>query len=127
MVKRAAAARTLCFVVLMTVVVAGSGEASIGGTDVFLPSVGSAPGQPPSIWYATAWVFNPNSAAVTVTFSLLLRNQENTSPSTYTVSVGTGAVMQIDDAVATMFGVQGFGAIRVQADAEVYAAARIYS
>jgi len=100
---------------------------SIAGTDVFLPSVGSGAGVAPSVWYTTLWVFNPNASAVVVTFSLLLRDQGNEIPATATLSVGPGAVAQVDDAVATLFGVQGFGALRVQAPDEVHVSARIYS
>ncbi|MFZ5804962.1 MAG: hypothetical protein ACOY7U_08940, partial [Acidobacteriota bacterium] len=40
--------------------------AGFAGTDIYLPSVGSAVGVAP--WYTTVWVYNPNTSPATVTF-----------------------------------------------------------
>ena len=102
--------------------------ASVADTELFLPAVGTGAGVPPSFWYTTIWVFNPNQGAVEVEFSFLRRNQSNTpSEITHTIVVGSGEVVQIDDAVNTMFGIQGFGAMRAVADEPVLVTARIYS
>ena len=102
--------------------------ASVADTELFLPAVGTGAGVPPSFWYTTIWVFNPNQGAVEIEFSFLRRNQSNTpSDITHTMVVGSGEVVQIDDAVTTMFGIQGFGAIRAVADEPVLVTARIYS
>lgn len=61
--------------------------AGFSGTDVYLPSVGSAVGVAP--WYTTVWVSNPTSSPVTVTFYLLKR-QANPSPSSYTDTITLG-------------------------------------
>ncbi len=102
--------------------------ASTVGSDLFLPAVGTGAGVPPSFWNTTIWAFNPNEGAVDVEFSFLRRNQSN-NPSniTHTMAIDPGEVVQIDDAVATMFGVQGFGAIRAVADAPILVTARIFS
>ncbi len=103
-------------------------EASVSATELFLPAVGTGPGVPPSFWYTTIWVFNPNEGPTEVEFSFLRRNQSNTpSDITHTITVDGGEVVQIDDAITTMFGVQGFGAVRAVADAPVHVTARIYS
>jgi len=103
-------------------------EASVSATELFLPAVGTGAGVPPSFWYTTIWVFNPNEEPVEVEFSFLRRNQSNTpSDVTSSITVGGGEVVQIDDAVTTMFDIQGFGAIRAVADMPVHLTARIYS
>ncbi|NWG01106.1 MAG: hypothetical protein HXY19_09205, partial [Thermoanaerobaculaceae bacterium] len=45
--------------------VAASVLAGFTGTDVYLPSVGSAMGVSP--WYTTVWVYNPGTAPANVT------------------------------------------------------------
>lgn len=116
------------FVLISLLVAAVPVAASEPGTELFLPAVGTGPGVPPSFWYTTIWVFNPNEEAVEVEFSFLLRNQSNNpSDVTDTIEVDPGEVVQIDDAVTTLFGVQGFGAIRAVADEPVYVTARIFS
>ncbi len=102
--------------------------AGVAGTDLFLPSVGSAPGVAPSVWYTTVWIFNPNGAMAHVELSFLPRDQSTTTPEhTAALDVGPGEVRQIDDAVATLFGIQGFGALRAESDLPVHMAGRIYS
>ena len=115
-------------VLLATLMAAPPATASAPANEVFLPAVGTGAGVPPSFWNTTIWVFNPNEDAVDVDFSFLRRNQSNNpSDVAHTMMVGAGEVVQIDDAVTTMFGVQGFGAIRAVADAPVHVTARIYS
>ncbi len=102
--------------------------ASVSATELYLPAVGTGPGVPPSFWYTTIWVFNPNEGPAEVEFSFLRRNQINTpSDITHPLMVEGGVVVQIDDAITEMFGVQGFGAIRAVADVPVHLTARIYS
>lgn len=115
-------------VLLAMLVAALPVAASNVGSDLFLPAVGTGAGVPPSFWYTTIWAFNPNAGAVEVEFSFLHRNQSNNpSDITHTITIESGEVVQIDDAVATMFGIQGFGAIRAIADAPILLTARIYS
>ncbi len=115
-------------VLLATLMAAPPATASAPANEVFLPAVGTGAGVPPSFWNTTIWVFNPNEDPVDVDFSFLHRNQSNNpSDVAHTMMVGAGEVVQIDDAVTTMFGVQGFGAIRALADAPVHVTARIFS
>lgn len=113
---------------MVLALVALPAEASVADNELFLPAVGTGAGVPPSHWYTTVWVFNPNPGPTDVEFSFLRRDQNN-SPSdiTHTMTVNPGEVVQIDDAINTMFGVNGFGAIRALADDPVHVTARIYS
>ena len=116
---------SLACVVLL---VAAPAASSVPATHLFLPAVGTGPGVPPSYWYTTIWVYNPQDVSVEVELSLLRRNQANDpSEMTHTIQVDAGEVVQIDNAVTTLFGVQGFGAIRAVATEAVHIIARIYS
>lgn len=123
-------ARTIPFsiVLFVTLMAAIPVNASAPSNEVYLPAVGTGPGVPPSFWNTTIWVFNPNQGPAEVEFSFLRRDQSN-SPSdiTHAIGVGPGEVVQIDDAINSMFGVQGFGAIRAVADVPVHVTARIFS
>ena len=113
-----------CFVLL----VAAPAGSSVPATHLFLPAVGTGPGVPPSYWYTTIWVYNPQDLPVEVELSFLRRNQSNDpSEMTHTIQVDAGEVVQIDNAATTLFGVQGFGAIRAVATEAVHIIARIYS
>jgi len=102
--------------------------ASTMDTDLYLPAVGTGAGVAPSFWYTTIWAFNPNDRAVDVEFSFLHRNQSNNpSDISSTVTINSGEVVQIDDAVDSLFGFQGFGAIRAIATEPILVTARIYS
>ena len=115
--------------VLLAVSVAPSiVSASTRGSELFLPAVGSGAGVPPSFWYTTVWVFNPNEDPVEVEFAFLRRGQSNAPGDiTHTMGIAPGEVVQIDDAVATIFGIDGFGAIRAVAPQPILLTARIYS
>ena len=103
-------------------------EAAVLDTELFLPAVGTGPGVPPSFWYTTVWVFNPNEGPAEVEFNFLRRNQSNTpSDISQTIVVDPGQVVQLDDAMTELFGVQGFGAIRIVADVPVQVTSRIFS
>jgi hypothetical protein len=114
--------------VCLAVLVAAPAAPSAPATHLFLPAVGTGPGVPPSYWYTTIWVYNPQDLPVEVELSFLRRNQANDpSEMTHTIQVDAGEVVQIDNAVTTLFGVQGFGAIRAVATEAVHITARIYS
>ncbi|GBC79423.1 hypothetical protein HRbin09_00642 [bacterium HR09] len=98
--------------------------AGFAGTDIYLPSVGSAVGVAP--WYTTVWVYNPNSSPATVTFYFLKR-QPNPSPSSYTDTIPPGDVKRYDDAVKFMFNESAFGALRIVSDQKVLVSSRIYA
>ncbi|MGQ9495589.1 MAG: hypothetical protein ACUVRY_04930 [Thermoanaerobaculaceae bacterium] len=111
--------KCLAFVVFMAL----AGRA-FAGTDVYLPSVGSAVGVAP--WYTTLWVYNPNASPATVTFYLLKR-QPNPAPSSFTDVIPAGDVRRYDDAVRFMFGESVFGALRVVANEKILVSSRIYA
>ena len=100
--------------------------AGFAGTEVFLPSVGAAPGVAPAVWYTTVWVHNPGTARADVTFYLLER-QANLSPRTSTDSIPAGDTKRYDNAVETLFGVETFGALRITSNVRIVVGSRIYS
>jgi hypothetical protein len=104
--------------------VAASVLAGFTGTDVYLPSVGSAMGVSP--WYTTVWVYNPGSSPANVTFYLLKR-QANPSPSQFTDTVPPGDVKRYDDAVQFMFHESVFGALRITSNEKILVSSRVYS
>ncbi|MCU0305503.1 MAG: hypothetical protein MUC56_15725 [Thermoanaerobaculales bacterium] len=99
-------------------------SAGFTGTDVYLPSVGSATGVAP--WYTTVWIYNPDPSPAFVTVYLLKR-QPNTSPASFTDAIPPGDVKRYDDAVQLMFHESTFGALRFVSDRKVLVASRIYS
>jgi len=101
--------------------------AGFAATDVYLPSVGRGPGGAGSEWYATVWVHNPNTGSVNVQFFLLLRDQANPTPAVYNDTIPAGDTRRYDNAVETMFGASGFGALRVVASERVIVNSRVYS
>jgi hypothetical protein len=105
---------------------AGVAGAGFGGTDLFLPSVGAKPGVPPSVWYTTVWVHNPNATAANVTFYLLER-QANLSPMAFTDTIQGGDTARYENAIQLMFGKQTFGALRLTSNVRIMAGSRIYS
>ena len=112
--------------VVCMMIVSASLFAGFTGTDVFLPSVGAAPGVAPAVWYTTVWVHNPGSAAAHVTFYLLER-QANPFPATYSDTIPAGDTKRYENAVYTLFGKQTFGALRLTADQPIMVGSRIYS
>lgn len=101
---------------------------SFPGTDLFVASVGNGPGLSDSEWSATLWIHNPGSEPANVQVSLLLRNQTNGStPYVFNTSVAAGDTIRVDDPVATLFGVVGFGALHLVADRPLLAASRVFS
>ena len=126
--KRAISILIVSIVVLAAVTTAAPVAASDAGYDLYLPAVATGAGVPPSYWYTTIWVYNPNDGPAEVQFSFLRRNQANNpSDITHAMVVEPGEVVQIDNAVNTMFGIEGFGAIRALSDEPVYLTARIFS
>ncbi len=101
---------------------------SFPATDVILPSIGEGPGAENSHWLTVVWVHNPNNAAVNVSFDLYLRNQANPTPAaTYLDSIPAGDTRRYTDAVQTLFGMSGFGAMRVSATDHVVVTSRIFN
>jgi len=120
--------KSLCrFVGVLALAAALPLWASFAGTDVFLPSVGRGPGKAGSQWYTTMWVYNPSSSSVNITVHFLQRNQPNPSALTYNDTIPAGDTRKYENAVYTLFNVEGFGALRVTANKRVVVNARIFS
>ncbi len=122
--------RYVFLAVLLLVVVFGGSSASayFGGTEVFIASTGSGPGAAESQWDTTLWVHNPGASPANVQFSFLLRNQTNAStPYIYNDTIPPGDTRRYVNAVGFMFGIEGFGAIRVVSNQSVLVNSRIYS
>ncbi len=101
--------------------------ASYSGVNVFLPSIGSGPGFSESFWETTIWVHNPGSSPANAQFSLLHRGQANLDPLTFNDTIPPGDTRRYDNAMQTMFGLSGFGAIRVLSNDRLVVNARTYS
>lgn len=124
--------RTSMRLVVVTAALAASLAASeawavFPGTEVFLPSVGRRPGAAGSQWYTTVWVYNPNPAAVNLTFYLLERDKDNSAPLVYNDTLPAGDVRRYDNAIWTMFAKEVFGALRIVASDKVIVNSRIFS
>ncbi len=116
--------KTFLLTAMAVLVLAQPLLAGFAGTDIYLPSVGSAVGVAP--WYTTVWVYNPNTSPATVTFYFLKR-QPNPSPSSYTDTIPPGDVRRYDDAVQFMFHESNFGALRIVSSQKVLVSSRIYA
>lgn len=114
---------------VVTAIVLGTHDAFAGfaGTDVFLASVGRRAGAAGSSWFTTVWVHNPGTTAANVQFFFLERDRENTAAIPYNDVIQPGDTVRYDDAVAQMFGVEKFGALRVVSDTRLVVNSRIYS
>jgi len=111
--------------------VAGLAAAPAGagfpGTDVFVASVGHGSGAGGSQWRTTLWIHNPGDQAADCQVMFLRRNQANPSPPTYNLTVQPGDTVKYDDATWVLFGLEGYGALRVTCDREVVVNSRIYN
>jgi len=108
--------------------VATAATAYFGGTEVFIASTGRGAGAAGSEWSTTIWVHNPDASAANVQLSFLRRDQANpSSPYVYNDSIPAGDTRRYENAVSTLFGVDGFGAVRVVSDRPVLVNSRIYS
>ncbi|MEN8164080.1 MAG: hypothetical protein ABFS37_08120, partial [Acidobacteriota bacterium] len=120
----------LCRVVVFALIglsTAALAFAGFSGTEVYLPSVGHGDGVGSSVWRTTLWIHNPASAAAHCEIQFLLRNQSNPNPETSHLTVPAGETVKIDDVTWTLFGIAGYGALRVVSDQEVVVNSRIYN
>lgn len=101
--------------------------AGFSGTEVYLPSVGHGDGVGSSVWRTTLWIHNPATLTATCHIQFLLRNQPNPNPDTSSLSIPPGDTVKIDDVTWTLFGIEGYGALRVVSDQEVIVNSRIYN
>jgi hypothetical protein len=101
--------------------------AGFSGTDVFVASAGHGSGNGGSQWRTTLWIHNPGSSAVNCQVQLLLRGQPNPSPAVYNLTVPAGDTVKFEDATWNLFGIEGYGALRITAGSPVVVNSRIYN
>ncbi len=101
--------------------------AGFSATDCYVASVGRGSGEQGSEWYTTMWVYNPSQGDALVRFSFLKRNTSNTSPLVFDDTIPPRSVRKYNDVVTSMFGVTGYGAVRVTSDVALVVASRVYS
>jgi hypothetical protein len=124
----ARATRFVAVAAAIWAVVAAVGLAGFAGTDVFLPMVGRNPGVPLSVWYTSVWIYNPSDTVADVRFSFLERDKVNTAPLYYDLTLQPGESRRYEDAMMELFGVNGWGAIRVYSpNAKVVANERFFN
>jgi len=99
--------------------------AASSGTDIFLPSVGRAPGI--SNWDTTVWVHNHGAPTATAQFTFLVRDQANPAATLVTQSIPAGASVKYANAMSETFGREGFGAIRVMSGQRFVVDPRIFA
>lgn len=114
----------LLVLLVATVAPISAGQA---GTDVYLPSVGRGPGSSGTVWRTTLWIHNPGSTSANCQVQLLLRDQANPSPAQYNLTVAAGETVRFEDATWRMFGITGYGALRVVSSEDVVVNSRIYN
>ncbi|HPR62616.1 MAG TPA: hypothetical protein PK014_00205 [Thermoanaerobaculia bacterium] len=114
-------------IIIVITLAAAAAFASFPATESFLPAAGTGPGAMGSYWSTTVWVYNPGSTDAVVTFALLAREQENPGPLTFTDTISAGKTRRYEDAIVTMFGIDGFGALRITSTEPVLVNSRIYS
>lgn len=102
-------------------------SAGYSGTEVYLPSVGRGAGVGTSVWRTTLWIHNPSGVAANCEIQLLVRNQANPNPLTYQTTIPAGDTLKIEDATWTLFGIDGFGALRILSTEEIIVNSRIYN
>jgi hypothetical protein len=102
-------------------------QAGFPGTDVYIASAGQGAGSEGSMWRTTLWISNAGTASANCEIRLLLRNQANLSPDTYSLTVAAGDTVRYDDAVPTLFGIDTFGALQVVCTQEVVVGSRIFN
>ena len=95
--------------------------------EIFLPSVGRGDGVGTSVWRTTLWIHNLSSTSAQCEIQLLLRDQANPNPATVIRVVPPGETLKIDDATWVLFGVEGFGALRIRSVEDIIVNSRIFN
>ncbi len=113
-------------IVLMSVVFVGPAM-GVPMNEIFLPSVGRGDGAGTSVWRTTLWIHNLSNTSAHCEIRLLLRDQPNPNPQTAQLVVPSGDTLKIDDATWALFGIDGFGALRISSFEEIIVNSRIYN
>jgi hypothetical protein len=103
---------------------AGSDPATV----VYFPVVSGTAGSAGSLWHTDLRILNPSSQDATATVELYPANTTGLAGPSATVQVAVAAGGQgtFDQALETLFGASGNGAIRIVSPTPIEAAARIY-
>ncbi len=119
----------LLLIPLVTVLAVSSiAWGGFAGTDVFVASVGHGTGDGGSQWRTTLWIANPGSSSASCNIFFLPRGSSNPTPAgTYSLTIPAGDTVRYDDATWTLFGIEGYGALRVVSSSEVVVNSRIYN
>jgi hypothetical protein len=117
------AVMTLLTILVLTY--SGTALGGFGSTDAVLPVAGRTVGAGGTEFFTTLWITNPSRNPVAARLSFISAN--GLPHPTVLRLVEAGATLAFDG-VEELFGVTGeIGAVRVRADGELIAAARIYS
>jgi hypothetical protein len=119
--------RTALLVIVLIGVVCVEPAAGVPVNEIFVPSVGRGAGVGTSVWRTTLWIHNLSSTDAQCEIELLLRNQANPNPATVTRVVRSGETLKIDDATWVLFGIEGFGALRIRSFEDIIVNSRIYN
>jgi len=94
-----------------------------------IPAVVHADGVNGTAWRTDLWLFNPSDETVTARLALLLKDRENPSPETATVTLEPGTQLALDDVVLSVFGHDtAVGALEIETDGgAVLATSRSYN
>ena len=116
-------------VVATALAVAWSGLAfaAFPGTEVYVASFGKGEGVAGSQWNSTLWIQNPSDGWADVQIAFLKRDQPNPTPLTYSDSIPPGETRRYDNATELMFGITGFGALRIKSSQRVIVNSRVFA
>ncbi len=101
--------------------------AGFAASECFLPAVGQGPGYQGAQWDTLVWIHNPGEIAANVQIFFLARQSSNPEPRVHYTVVAAGETLRIANAIETLFGFYGFGALRIVSDHKVLVNSRIYS
>lgn len=80
---------------------------------IYVPAGAHQPGQNGTNWRTDVEVHNPGSDTARYSVSLLLQNQDNSSPQSQSFSLPPQQSIRYPDILSTVFGVTGAGALRI--------------
>ena len=119
--------RTVYLMIVLMIVAFAGPALGVPMNEIFLPSVGRGDGAGTSVWRTTLWIHNLSNTNAHCEIQLLLRDQANPSPQTAQLVVPPGDTLKIDDATWALFGIDGFGALRISSFEEIIVNSRIYN
>jgi PKD repeat protein len=111
--------------IMAVVLVAGTAAAE---QVLIIPAAASAPGVGDAFFVTDVRLFNPDpSNTITVHLAYLRRNRDNTSAAEVSRTIGPRQGLALNDVVATVFGIEGAGGLRLRSDSPFFATSRTYN